>query len=314
MDGFTIMILALIFGTIRMATPLIIAAVGEILNERAGLLNIGIEGIMLLGAFTAVYFSLTLYAVYKMDPVQAVVLAVILTALVGAVVGFLYAILVVTLKGHQVVVGIGLNILFYGLTATLVPLTWHTVGYTPSVPAVLPPAIVLPGGQRISWLFIFAVILAVAAHIFLWKTKWGLRLRAIGDAPHAADAAGINVYKVQYIVSTFSGALFAIAGAYLSVDWNNFFSYTGGGITQGRGFIALALVILANWEPLNAIWGGLLFGFFDELQYWIGPALGAGVPQQIPKMLPYLITILVLAGVVRRVRSPAYAGKPYEKE
>jgi len=290
---------SLLIGTLRTSIPLIIGAIGEIFNERAGITNIGIEGVMLFGAFIAVYGTWL---------AQNPFIGLLWALLSGIAWGLIFGAISTHLRGDQIVAGIGINVFAMGFTEMMIPLIWGTYGYSESVNR-LPPLFQLYG-ERISYFLPLTVLLAVLSSIVLYRTKWGLRLRSCGENPLAADAAGISVYKVRYLTSVFSSILFSLAGAYMGIDWNDSFVKE---MTGGRGFIALALVIFANWKPLLALAGGLLFGFFDALQFRIGAALGVGVPPQVPQMIPYIATILFLLAI-GRVRGPSAAGKPFVKE
>jgi len=294
-----LILISLIVGTLRTSIPLIIGAVGEIFNERVGIINIGIEGIMLFGAFMAVYGAWAF---------QNPLIGVLLALFTGMIWGFLFGAISTHLRGDQIIAGMGINVFAMGFTEMMIPLIWGTYGYSETVKRL--PPLFQYGGERISYFLAFTIALVVFSHTFLYKTKWGLHLRSCGENPLAADAAGINVYKIRYLTSIFSSALFSLAGAYMSVDWNDAFVKE---MTGGRGFIALALVIFANWRPFLALIGGLLFGFFDALQFRIGAALGVGVPPQIPQMIPYLATILFLL-LLGKVKGPTAAGKPFVKE
>ncbi len=294
------LVVPLVLGTFRASIPLIMCAVAEILNEKAGLVNIGIEGVMLFGAFMAVYGSWL-----TGDPMVGLALA----ALVGLAWGVVFALVSIHLRGDQIVAGVGINMFAIGFTEMMIPLVWGTYGYSESVRR-LPPLYVTPGGERVSWFLPASLALAVLAYLVMYRTRWGLYLRGCGENPIAIDAAGVSVYRVRYAASTVSSLIFALAGAYMGIDWNNAFVKE---MTGGRGFISLALVIFSNWNPLMALVGGMIFGFFDILQFRIGGALGVGIPPQVPQMVPYVATVLVLL-LVGRVRPPAAAGKPFVKE
>ncbi len=294
-------LLSLVLGTIRCMIPLLFGAVGEIITERAGIINIGIEGIMLLSAFNAAYGS------WKTgNPYYGLLLGLV----TGVILGLIYGYLSVKVRAIQVVLGLGLLTLAMGLTETLTIIVWKTFGYGRAVER-LPALYTLATGERISYFLPVSLIMAVAAWFLLYKTKYGLRLRACGESAFAADAAGINVYRYRILATTLGAIYFALAGVYLSIDWNNIFIRM---ITGGRGWIALALVIFVRWNPLLAIAGSIFFGFFDEIQFWVSTSLQTGIPTQIPKMIPYIVTVIVIAIFGVKVRGPAEAGKPYIKE
>lgn len=300
-----IIFVSLAFGAIRSMIPLLLGSVGESTLERSGLMNLGVEGIMLMSAFASAYGSWV-----TGNPLVGLLCGVI----VGAVLGLLCGYLSVKFWADQVVLGLGLTTFSLGLTETLTMAVWTTYGYGKSVPRMPPLMRITIEGipYDISFLLPISVGLAIAAYWVLYGTKQGLAIRSCGENALAADAAGINVPMVRYATSAFAGALFGLAGAYIAIDWNNIFIRA---MTGGRGWVSIALVIFSGWNPLAAIGGSLLFGFFDTLQYWVSASLGASLlPAQVPRMIPYLVTVLALAVYGRRARGPAEVGKPYVKE
>lgn len=292
---------------LRMATPLVFAALGGIFSERVGVINIALEGMMLTGAFTGV-----LATFYSGNPWIGVLAAV----LVGGLLGLLLAVLTVKFAGNQVVSGTGINILALGITPYLSQVIWGSRGVsqfvnglgTISIPLLKDVPILgdILGSQ--TPLVYIMLILVVLTYVLLFKTPTGLRIRAVGEHPAAADTAGINVYRTKYLCLMISGMLTALGGAFLSLGQLNFFV---SGMTGGRGFIALAAMILGGWMPVGAFGAGLLFGFADALQMRLQ---GAGLlPPQIILAIPYVLTVIVLAGFVRK-RIPPSDYKPYEKE
>jgi simple sugar transport system permease protein len=234
----------------------------------------------------------------------------------GGLLGLVQAILTVKFAGNQIVAGTGINILAVGITAYLSQVIWGSRGASQSVNGLgtisipLPKDIPILGeilGSTTPLVYIM-LILVVFAHIVLFKTPIGLRLRAVGEHPAAADTAGINVHQTKYLFLMISGMLAALGGAFLSLGQLNFFVSS---MTGGRGFIALAAMILGGWMPFGALGAGLLFGLTDALQMRLQ---GAGLlAPQIIQAIPYLVTVIILAGFVRK-RTPPSDYKPYEKE
>jgi simple sugar transport system permease protein len=290
--------------TLRMATPLVFAALGGIFSERVGVVNIALEGMMLTGAFTGVLAS------YYTGNAWLGVLAAVMA---GGLLGLVQAILTVKFAGNQIVAGTGINILAVGITAYLSQVIWGSRGASQSVNGLgtisipLLKDIPILGeilGSTTPLVYIM-LILVVFAHIVLFKTPIGLRLRAVGEHPAAADTAGINVHQTKYLFLMISGMLAALGGAFLSLEQLNFFVSS---MTGGRGFIALAAMILGGWMPFGALGAGLLFGLTDALQMRLQ---GAGLlAPQIIQAIPYLVTVIILAGFVRK-RTPPSDYKPY---
>ncbi len=301
-----IIFVSLIFGAIRSMIPLILGSTGELTIEKSGITNLGIEGIMLLSAFASAYGSWT-----TGDPLIGLAYGI----LVGAVIGFLYGYLSMRLRADQVVLGLGLGTLALGLTEILTVVVWTTYGYGKSVPR-LPSFLQIPIGPfivyEISYFLPISIGIALVAYYVLYKTRYGLMIRSCGENALAADAAGIDVPLVRYLTSTFGGILFGLAGTYIAIDWNNIFVRA---MTGGRGWVSISLVIFSGWNPLVAIGGSLLFGLFDTLQYWVAASVGSSLlPAQVPRMIPYLVTVIVLALYGKKARGPSEAGKPYVKE
>jgi ABC-type uncharacterized transport system permease subunit len=292
---------------IRMATPIALAALGGIFSERVGVVNIGLEGMMLMGAFSGVIVSY-----YTSNPWLGVLSAIV----VGGLLGLVHAFLTVTLKGNQIVSGTGINILALGFTAYVSEVVWGSRGASATVASLgvidLPIISDIPIigdilGSHTPLVYLM-VVLVILAQIFLFKTSFGLRLRAVGEHPAAADTAGINVFRMKYIGIIVSGMLAGLGGVFLSLAHLSMFSY---GMTGGRGFIALAAMIFGGWMPLGAFGASFLFGFADALQMRL-QSMGI-LPPQIILMLPYIITVIVLAGVVGKTKPPSDY-KTYEKD
>lgn len=311
-----ILTLSLVFSTIRLATPLVLAAVGGLYAERSGVINIALEGLMLAGAFTAA--AVTFYAESPWVGLGAATLA-------GALVASVMAMACIRFKANEVVTGMGINILFLGLPAVLSGALFLSSGSTPQIPKEnLLPALsgLLPGVvpqwrllTDVSVISLLALIIVFVTRYVLSGTPFGLRLRSVGENPEAADAAGVRVNRIRYTAVILSGALAAIGGAYLSIGQSSLFTRN---MAAGRGFIALAALIFGKWRPVQTMLACLLFGFADALTIQMqGVAKlpsGEDIPVQFVQMIPYLVTIVVLAGFIGQSRAPRALGVPYEKE
>lgn len=289
-----------------MATPLIFAALGGTFSERSGIINLALEGIMLAGAFGGVFGSY-----YTSN----ILLSVIAAMLTGGLMALILAYVSINHKANQVVVGTAINMLSVGLLGYLLLELWNQAGRSPMVAKVKPlnfpflksvPFL----GDVLNGLDIFvylALLLVPLAHIVLFKTKFGLRVRAVGEHPMAAETAGINVNAVRYVCVVLSGVLAGIGGAYLSIGELGMFTNQ---MTAGRGFIAMAAMIFGKWSPGKAFAACLMFGAAEALQM-AGQVLGWPIPKDVLIAFPYILTIVVLAGFVGRAVAPAALGKPY---
>jgi len=298
--------IGLFASTIRMATPIALAAIGGIFSERVGIVNIGLEGMMLMGAFSGVAVSF-----YTRNPWLGVLASIV----IGGLLGLVHAILTITFKGDQIVSGTGINIFALGFTAYMSQIIWGSRGASDIVPSLtvidipLLKDIPIIGdilGSHTPLVYVM-MLLVVFSQILFFKTPLGLRLRAVGEHPAAADTAGISVTKMKYIGVIISGILAGLAGVFLSLGQLSLFTW---GMTGGRGFIALAAMIFGGWMPLGALGASLLFGFADALQMRLQSL--SILPSQIILMLPYIITVIILAGVVRKTKPPSDY-KPYDK-
>lgn len=295
---------AVLASTLRQSTPLVLGALCGLIGERSGIINIGIEGQMLMAAFIG--FLANVYTGNLLFAVFAGVFA-------GAVLGAFLAMMSITLKMDQIIGGTILNILALGLTSFFYQTGLTTQGklqpimFQPlaSIPLIGP---VLFNNPPITYA---TIILVVVVHYMLFYTRWGLRTRAVGEHPSAADTVGINVYLMRYVNVTIAGAIAGLAGAYLTLEAVGSFERA---MTNGRGFVALAVMIFGKWTPFGAWGAALLFGFATALQTQLQFAGQLEIPHQFIGMLPYLLTIVILAGFVGRSRPPAAIGKPYEKE
>jgi len=293
--------IALIFSTIRFATPLIFAALGGMFSERSGVINIALEGLMLAGAFTAAVVT------YETgNPFFGFFCGMI----AGAVLALFYAIACIKFEADQVVAGFGINILMLGLPALLSSAIYDSSGSTEQIDKVnlLPEFF----GINIASFLAFALV-PVCWYVF-YKTPFGLRLRATGENPAAADAAGVNVIRLRYTAVILSGVLAAAGGAYLSIGQSSLFTRA---MTAGRGFIALAALILAKWRPVPVLLACLFFGLTEALTIPLANyklASGENIPVQFVQIIPYVLTIIVLAGFIGLSRAPKALGVPYRKE
>ena len=295
---------AVLASTLRQSVPLVLGALCGLLGERAAVINIGIEGQMLMAAFIA--FLVNVYT-------GNLLLGVLAGVAIGALLGLLLAFMSVSLKIDQIIGGTVINILAIGLTGYFykVGLSAHgklnpiPLGPLAKIPLIGP---VLFNNPPITYASILLVFLV---HYVLFYTPWGLRTRAVGEHPRAADTLGIDVYLVRYVNVVVGGALAGLAGAYLSLEAVGSFERL---MTNGRGFVALAVMIFGKWTPFGAWGAALLFGFASALQTQLQFGGQVQIPHQFIGMLPYLLTIIVLAGFVGKARPPAADGIPYEKE
>jgi ABC-type uncharacterized transport system permease subunit len=287
---------ALIWSTVRTATPLILAALGGLFSERSGVINIALEGMMLAGAFTAAAVT---YAAGN----PFVGLAAGMTA--GLAIALIHAVVCIRYKADQVVTGTAINILMFGMPAFLSGAFFLSSGSTPQIPKeqLMPrlPIFIAFGLVLVTW-------------YVLYKTPFGLRLRSVGENPEAADAAGVRVERMRYAGVLLSGVLAGLGGAYLSIGQSSLFTRN---MTSGRGFIALAALIFGKWRPVQTMLACLLFGFTEAVSYQMqGKHLPSGedIPVQFISMVPYVLTIVVLAGFIGHSRPPRALGLPYQKE
>src|SRR5215204_6465493 len=287
----------LLLSTIRLATPLLLAALGGMFSERAGVINIALEGLLLAGAFTAA--AITWYTGSPWVGLLAAIAA-------GAAIAGVHAVACIRYRADQVVSGTAINILLLGVPALLSGAFFLSTGSTPQ----------LPKEQLIPWTpIIIAALLVPATYYVLYYTPYGLRLRAVGENPEAADAAGVNVKLLRYTGVLLSGALAGIGGAYLSIGQSSLFTRN---MSAGRGFIALAALIFGKWRPVQTMLACLLFGFTEAVSIQMQGAVklpsGEDIPVQFIQMVPYVLTIVVLAGFIGSSRPPRALGVPYQKE
>ena len=299
---------ALVAATLRYATPLLFAALGGVISESSGVINIGLEGMMLMGCF---------WGIYGADLLHSWVWGVLVAALAGGLLALLHAFFSIHLRGNQIVSGTGINFLALGITGYFLQYHYGPNGTPLSISQI--PNVHIPLIQHVgffgaafgsanlmTWI---GLALVPALTFFLFRTRGGLRLRSVGEKPRAADTVGLPVLRIRYVAVVVSGMFAALGGAYLSVGFVGSFSNN---MTNGRGFIALAAMIFGKWKPWGALWACLLFGFGSAMSDRV-----TGVNQTLGTLfeaLPYVLTLVAVAGLVGRSRSPAADGIPYVRE
>ena len=289
--------IALIWSTIRLSTPLILAALGGLFSERSGVINIALEGMMLAGAFTAAAVTYAAGNPY---------VGLLAGMLAGMLIAAIHAVACIRYQADQVVTGTAINILMIGMPAFLSGAFFLSSGATPQIPKE----------NLIPWIpIVIAFALVPITWYVLYNTPFGLRLRSVGENPEAADAAGVKVARMRYAGVLLSGVLAGIGGAYLSIGQSSLFTRN---MTSGRGFIALAALIFGKWRPVQTMLACLLFGLTEavsiQMQGVVKLPSGEDIPVQFIQMVPYILTIVVLAGFIGSSRPPRALGIPYQKE
>jgi simple sugar transport system permease protein len=308
----------LIAATFRWATPLTFAALGGMFSERSGVVNIALEGMMLMGAF---------FGAWGADKTGSWLGGVAIGAASGALLAFIYAIFAIHLRADQIVGGTGINFLALGITGYLYNDIYGNKGTPDNLPAVpdvhlnflssIPPTslgnFLFEAFGSLNLMIWVSLILLPVSYFALFKTARGLRVRSVGEHPRAADTVGISVYGTRYAAVTLSGLLAALGGVFLSIGYVNAFTEN---MTAGRGFIALAALIFGGWRPFGAFAACLLFGFSSALAQRL-PDLSASESAAWPVLfqaLPYVLTLIAVAGIIGRSIPPAADGQPYEKQ
>jgi general nucleoside transport system permease protein len=299
---------ALFAAMLRFATPLIFGALGGIVSERSGVVNIGIEGMMLMGCY---------FGIYGADIGGSWVVGLLVAAVAGGALALVHAIFSVTLRADQIVGGVAINFLALGITGYLYVDHYGDKGTPDNISRV--PDVTLPliedipfvgdafgKANLLTWL---ALLMVIALAVFLFRTPRGLRLRSIGEHPRAAETVGLSVIRTRYLAVTASGVLAALGGAYLSIGFLGSFNQN---LTAGRGYIALAVVICGRWRPGGALAFACLFGFSSALAQRLPAFSESGAT--LFQALPYVLTIIAVAGVIGRSRPPAAVGQPYMRE
>ncbi len=301
---------ALFASMFRFATPLTFAAIGGMFSERSGVVNIGLEGMMLTGAF---------FGILGADKTGSWALGILAAAAAGGLLALIHAFFSIQLRADQIVSGTAINFLALGITGYFYIDIYGENGTPGDVPGI--PDVTIPGLKNVTFigpaigslnLMIwagFAVILL--SYLVMFKTPIGLRIRAVGEHPRAADTVGISVYATRYAAVALSGVLSALGGAYLSIGFVNSF---GENMTAGRGFIGLAALIFGNWRPFGAFGAALLFGFSSALAQRLGSVPSWGSYAVLFQALPYVLTLIAVAGVIGRSIPPAAVGRPYVKQ
>ena len=292
------------------ATPIALAALCGVISERAAVVNIGIEGIMLVSAMTSVIIATLTHNLY---------LGLLTGMLTGMVVAALHAVLVIQFKVDQIISGVAVNIVGTGASSFISNRYMqinsnllNNSGIFPNIPIPLLVKIPILGpvvfeNNMMVYLMLFLV---AVTFVILFYTRWGLRTRAVGEHPKAADTLGINVYMTRYVNVILGGMVAGMGGAYFTIGSVGRFDKL---MTAGKGFIGLAAMIFGNWNPIGALGSSLIFGFADSLQVKM-QILDIPIPTEFLQMAPYIVTIIVLAGLVGRVHTPAADGSPYEKQ
>jgi ABC-type uncharacterized transport system permease subunit len=303
--------------TLRMATPLLFCALAGLISERSGVVDIGLEGKMLLAAFAAASAGVA---------TGSLVLALFVALIVALAASWLHGFACVTHRGDQVVSGVAINIIALGITSVLGSAWYEMGGQTPPVSDTVRLVALWPNlsdsvggilGDGLlghNALVYLAFALVPAVWWLIWRTRFGLRLRAVGENPDMVEAAGVSVRTMRYMALTLNGILCGLAGAYLVLAQSASFVPN---MTAGRGYMALAAMIFGKWHPVGALWACLLFGFLDavaiRLQGVPLPVVGE-VPVQAIQVLPYVMTVVLLAGFIGKAVAPKALGKPYTKE
>jgi simple sugar transport system permease protein len=298
-------LLGILYSGIRLATPYLYAAIGETFAQLSGVYNLGVEGMMIMGAYSGFYVGMKTGNLW---------LGVLAAAITGGLMGLIMAVISVTLQAEQGISGIGLSLFGLGLSSLLFK---ETLGSVVSITGFQPVKIPILGDIPIIGNVFFnhnvliygAFLLVPIATWVLNKTTFGLKVRAAGQNPQAADSLGVNVNHIRYTTVILGGILAGIAGASLSLALINLFQEN---MTNGMGYIAVALVYFGSWRPTGVMGGALLFSFVNALQLWI-QVKGINLPSDIAVMMPYILTIVALAFVTQRVQQPAAMSKPFER-
>lgn len=304
----TTFFIALLSASIRLSVPILLAALGGMYSERAGVVNIGLEGLMLIGAFAGVvgsYFSGSCW------------IGALVAILSGILIAILFALITVKIKINQIVSGVAINLLAVGLTSfffrALFGITTVPIIVKAFEPINIPVLSKIPIIGEILFnqtiLVYIAFLLVPISSFILFRTSWGLNIRTVGEHPMAADTVGISVDKVRAICVIVSGALAGLGGCFLSLGQFNMFVDN---MVSGRGFIAVAAVIFGKWNPKGILMASFIFGVADALQIRL-QMVDIGIPYQFLLMFPYLLTVIAVTGIVGKTTSPKALGNPYEK-
>ena len=298
-------IVGILTSAIRLATPFLYASIGEMFAQRSGVVNLGVDGIMLVGAFSAFYVTLN---------TGSLLLGVLAAMIAGLLMGLLMSLISVTLKAEQGISGIGLSLFGLGLSSLLFKTLVGTVKTVSGFPPIKIPLLGdIPFIGEIFFDQSLPVYVAFAlvpiSWYFLERTTWGLKIKAVGQNPAAADTLGVNVNRVRYFCVCLGAVMAGLAGASLSIALLNLFQEN---LTAGQGYIAVALVYFGGWRPIGILAGALLFSTVDALQLWL-QVLGIKIPSDFAVMMPYILTIIALMFSANRARQPAALNKPFER-
>ena len=294
----TFLTVAFLAQTLRISIPYALPALGAAFSERGGVVNIALEGILLVSAFAT---TVTIYST------ESPLLGILAGVVAGVCVALLHGVITITCKSNQIVSGIAINLLALGATKFSCQLIFHSSSNSARIVG-MEQWTFLPDVPILNNPFILGTIAIVAlSHVVLFRSRFGLRLRAVGEHPQAADTLGVNVSRLRHAGVLISGALAGLGGAWLAIDQHSFTD----GMSAGRGFIALAAMIIGKWSPAGAALAALLFGFAESLVIQLQ---GGTEYIQFIQMIPYVATIVVLAGFIGRATPPAADGVPYEKE
>lgn len=302
------MITMYLSAAIRMATPLTLAGLGETVSEKSGVMNIGVEAIMLSGAFFS--FIATFYT-------NSIVLGLLAGIIGGILVSMIHAVLSIRCKANQTIAGLALNFMFLGLTSFLF---LKIFGQSTTLPACrVVESIRIPLLSKIPIIgevlfnqniFVYLTfLLVILIWVFFYKTEWGINLSAVGEHPRAADSAGLNVFSIRYLACLVNGILGGLAGTYISLAQLGFFQEN---VTAGKGYIAMVAVILGRRNPFGVFFASLIIGFADALQFNL-QTLGFPIPSQVFTMFPYLVAVIVLLFSIGKSNNPTALGVPYER-
>lgn len=294
---------ALLGAALLAMTPLALTAVGECINEKAGVVNIGLEGILLISAVAGVWGA---------ELFENGVGGLLVGVLTGALIGLLFGLVSVYSRANQVIAGIGINIFALGMVPYLLMSIWAFPGIHLFPRALRVRPLFTPVGQ-VSWVTILAIGITILAQIFLHKTVLGFRIKAAGEKPEAVDVAGVRVDLIRIFTATLGGALCGLGGAFMPLAW---FGGIVKEISAGRGFIALACVVFAGLEPILALAAAFIFGFAEAFAFSVAvtPGVKEVVPFYFVNMIPYITTLLIVAIALGRRRFPAASGRPYARE
>lgn len=314
----TAFLVAILTSGIRLAVPILLAVIGEIITEKGGVLNLGLEGMMLMGAMAGfvITWHLENSLATPVDPTLAAWLGLLTGAVVGALMGLIMAFFAVTLNADQVISSVMLVLLGQGLSAYIFRQQFSTLAarvtgfQTLPIPLLADIPVLGPVLFNQNIVVYLTVLLVVGSWFLLNKTTLGLNIRAVGENPGAAETSGLSVAKIRYTATLIGASLAGLGGAVLTVAQLHIFRE---GITAGRGWIAVALVIFARWKPSLAVAGALLFGVADAVQFRIQALGNENIPYEALLMLPYLLTILVLFRGIKKTEQPEALGQPYHR-